>query len=344
MNTLTKVVNRFKLASHVLRHGNMPSQNRGEIPAITFDEVEEARQFFPLDKFFIYGHARSGTTLLARLVRVHPDVHCNWQAHFFTRQPLLKGFVDDVDVEAWLTRRSNRWNRGGDLSPVVLRAISDYILERDARRVGKSVVGDKSPNSLLNGDSVRNLHAVYPDGRLLFIVRDGRDTAISHRFQNFIDAEQHLSKDDLRIRDAFSRNPEFFYSGERSVFTKAWIRRSAERWVNNVLETDLVAKELFGDQYLAVRYEDLLTYPLMTMTEIWKHLGVDSTLPDLEKSILSEMGSNPDADWQKKKMNNVASGLQKGRTGTWQDLFTPQDIQIYSEIAGDTLKAWGYKV
>ncbi len=343
MNILNTVVARFQLASYVLQNGKMPIQSRGEIPAITLDEVMEARQFFPLEKFFIFGHARSGTTLLARLVRAHPEVHCNWQAHFFTRKPLLKGFIDNVDVEAWLTRRSNRWNRGADLSPVVLRAVTDFILERDARRVGKTVVGDKSPNSLLNGDSVRNLHAVYPDGRLLFIVRDGRDTAISHRFQNFIDAEQHLSKEDLRIRDTFSRNPELYYTGDRSIFTKAWIQRSAERWVKNVLETDSLGRELFGDKYLAVRYEDLLTNPLKTMTQVWQHLGVDSALTELEDNIQTEMDSNPDADWQKKKMKNIANGLQKGKSGTWQELFTPDDIQLYEEIAGVALKSWGYK-
>jgi hypothetical protein len=31
---------------------------------------------------------------LMRLVRLHPEVHCNYQAHFFTRQPLLKSLVN----------------------------------------------------------------------------------------------------------------------------------------------------------------------------------------------------------------------------------------------------------
>ncbi len=152
-----------------------------------------------MPKFFIFGHARSGTTLLTRLMRMHPDVHCNYQAHFFSRPPLLKSLVSDPEVGAWLTRRSNRWNRGRDLSPVVLRAVSDFILERDARQAGKSIVGDKSPNSLLDDRAVRLLHDVYPDARLVFIVRDGRDAALSHRFQTFIDATQHMSKEDFQI-------------------------------------------------------------------------------------------------------------------------------------------------
>ena len=199
------LIKRFKLAARVLIKGAAPDRPRRElIPPITKEEVAEARQFFPMEKFFIFGHARSGTTLLTRLVRVHPDVHCNYQAHFFTRPPLLTSLVSDPEVGAWLTRRSNRWNRGRDLSPVVLRAVSDFILERDARQAGKSIVGDKSPNSLLDDRAVRLLHDVYPDARLVFIVRDGRDAALSHRFQTFIDATQHMNKEDFQIRDAYT--------------------------------------------------------------------------------------------------------------------------------------------
>ena len=123
-------------------------------------------------------------------------------------------------MAAWLQRRSVRWNRGKDLSPVVMRATADFILERDARREGKSIVGDKSPNSLMNGDAVRLMYDIYPDARLIFIVRDGRDAVLSHRFQTFIDAPQHLSKEDRRIREEFSRDPEPFKALEKSLFTE----------------------------------------------------------------------------------------------------------------------------
>jgi LPS sulfotransferase NodH len=100
--------------------------------------VAEIKQFFPRRKFFILGHARSGTTLLMRLVRLHPDVHCSYQAHFFTRPPLLKSLVNTPEAEEWLTRKSNRWNQGRDLSPLVLRAAADFIMERDAAREGQA--------------------------------------------------------------------------------------------------------------------------------------------------------------------------------------------------------------
>jgi hypothetical protein len=338
-----KLSQRLALAGRILLTGRLPSNKRSGIPAITTEEVAEIKTFFPMDKFFIYGHARSGTTLLARLVRVHPEVHCNYQAHFFTRAPLLQSLVADPEVGVWLSRRSNRWNRGRDLSPVVMRAASDFIMEREARREGKRVVGDKSPNSLLDGEAVRLLHKVYPDGRLVFIVRDGRDTALSHRFQAFIDNPQSLSREDLDIREAFSKNPHPFLKGERSIFLERDLRQAAEGWVHNLSDTDRMGQELYRERYFHLRYEDLLTQPFEEMSHLWSFLGVDAAGANLEEAIQAELIQNPDADWQNQKAGEIANPLQKGRAGSWREMFTARDRQIFDNIAGKTLAAWGYE-
>lgn len=342
-NMINNVIKRLRLAGEVFIHGGIPAETRQQFPSISQDEVEEARQFFPLDKFFIFGHARSGTTLLTRLVRIHPDVHCNYQGHFFTRQPTVEGLVNSPEIEAWLTRRSNRWNRGKDLSPVVLRAVVDFILERDARPRGAKVVGDKSPNSLLNGEAVKLLHKVYPDGKLIFIVRDGRDAAISHRFQTFIDAEQHLTPEDFAIRSDFERDPAPYFQGGRSIFTEKGIRNAATGWVDNLQETDLYGKQLFRDRYHSLRYEDMLTNPWKEMSRIWAFLGVSLDEPVLKFSLNDELSRNPDKDWQVEKAGNLISPLQKGKSGSWQDLFTERDKSIFKKIAGEALISWGYE-
>ncbi len=144
---------RLSLATKILLGKEKPASSTRSISPISQDEVDEVKQFFPMEKFFIFGHARSGTTVLARLIRLHPQVHCNYQAHFFTRPPLLQSLVANKEVGEWLQRGSNRWNRGADLSPVILRVTADYIMEREARQLGKTIVGDKSPSSLLDGRS-----------------------------------------------------------------------------------------------------------------------------------------------------------------------------------------------
>ena len=331
----------------ILIKGVGSSQSQHVIPPITAEEVSEAKAFFPLDKFFIFGHARSGTTLLTRLIRVHPQVHCNYQGHFFTRAPLLETLVADPDVGSWLSRRSNRWNQGRDLSPLVLRATADFIMERDARLAGKSapgcVVGDKSPNSLLDGEAVRKMVKVYPEARLIFIIRDGRDAAVSHRFQAFIDRQAHLTPKDQRIRQSFSQDPAPFLSGQRSIFTEKGIRQAALGWSHNVSDTHQVAQQLLGERYIHLRYEDLLSQPWQEMSRLWAFLGVDISASALRDALDAELERNPDADWQQHKAAEIATSLSKGQRGTWRELFTARDQQIFKQASGETLITWGYE-
>src|SRR5512132_1314701 len=247
---------RFKSAARILLKGEPKKKNRNPIPAITLDEVAEVKQFFPREKFFIFGHARSGTTLLMRLVRLHPEVQCNYQAHFFTRQPLLKSLVDTPEAEEWLRRKSNRWNQGRDLSPLVLRAAADFILERAAAREGKRIVGDKSPSSTIHGQAVRDMHSIYPDAKLVYIVRDGRDVLVSERFRNFVEESKFLSAEDRQIVEELRKDQNQFTDGTRSIFTETFIRRVAQGWVQNLQETEEEAREFFGENYFGMRYED----------------------------------------------------------------------------------------
>ena len=284
---------RFKPAAKILFLGEPKKKNRNPIPAITAEEVAEARNFFPRDKFFIFGHARSGTTLLTRLARLHPEVHCNYQAHFFTRQPLLKSLVNTSEAEEWLTRKSNRWNQGRDLSPLVMRAVADFIMEREAAREGKMIVGDKSPSSTIHGQAVRDLHSVYPDAKLVNIVRDGRDVLISERFRNFVEESKFLTSEDKRIIAALKVDSAPFAKGSHSIFTETFIRRVAQGWVKNLPETEDEGRRLFGENYFDLRYEDLLTQPFNEMSKFWKFLGVKDMIRPSTKSCTTRCHPTP---------------------------------------------------
>ena len=337
------MLSRFKSAACILLKGEQKNVIRNPIPAITPEEVDEIRQFFPRDKFFILGHARSGTTLLMRLARLHPEVHCNYQAHFFTRKPLLKSLVDSAEIEEWLTRKSNRWNQGRDLSPLVLRASADFIMERDAAREGKMIVGDKSPSSVIHGQVVRDMHSLYPDAKIVNIIRDGRDVLISERFRNFVEESKFLTTEDKRIIADLRTDPAPFSDGRCSIFTESFIRNIATRWVKDLTESDTEAQRLYGKHYHSLRYEDLLEHSFDEMQRLWKFLGVKKIPKSLEKQIKSEMGSNPDEEWQAKRNEGIASFLPKGQAGNWQRLFTEKDKSVFKEVAGELLVKWGYE-
>lgn len=337
------MLSRLRSAARILIKGDPKKNKRNPIPPITPEEVAEIKQFFPREKFFIFGHARSGTTLLLRLVKLHPEVHGNYQAHFFTRQPLLKSLVNTPEAEEWLTRKSNRWNQGRDLSPLVLRSAADFIMEREAIREGKRIVGDKSPSSTIHGQAVRDMHAVYPDGKLVYIVRDGRDVLVSERFRNFVEESKFLSVEDRRIIEDLRKDQTQFTNGSRSIFTETFIRRVAGGWVKNLQETEDEGRRLFSDGYFGMRYEDLLSTPFDEMSKLWNFLGVKKVDASLDKTLRDEMASNPDEEWQAKRNEGIASFLPKGQAGNWQRLFTEKDKSVFKDVAGEMLVKWKYE-
>jgi hypothetical protein len=256
---------------------------------------------------------------------------------------LLKSLVDSAEIEEWLTRKSNRWNQGRDLSPLVLRAASDFIMEREAVKEDKRIVGDKSPSSTIHGQAVRDLQAVYPDAKLVYIVRDGRDVLVSERFRNFVEESKFLSAEDKRILSDLKADSAPFLEGRSSIFTEAFIRRVAKGWVANLKEIENEGRRLFRRNYHGLRYEDLLAKPFGEMTRFWKFLGVKKINKSLEKAIKVELSSNPDEEWQAKRNEDVASLLPKGQAGNWSRLFTEKDKAVFKAVAGDMLIRWKYE-
>ena len=251
--------------------------------------------------------------------------------------------MNTPEAEEWLTRKSNRWNQGRDLSPLILRSAADFIMERDAAREGKMIVGDKSPSSTIHGQAVRDMHAVYPDAKLVYIVRDGRDVLISERFRNFVEESKFLSTEDKRIIEELRKDQTPFTNGTRSIFTETFIRRVATGWVKNLKETENEGRRLFGDHYFGIRYEDLLSQPFDEMQKLWKFLGVKKVNKSLEKEIKAEMSSNPDEEWQAQRNGGISSFLPKGQAGNWARLFTARDKTIFKEVAGEMLVKWKYE-
>ncbi len=284
---------------------------RREIPPISEEEVAEAKSFFPLDKFFIFGHARSGTTMLARLIRLHPEVHCNYQAHFFTRAPLLESLVADEEVGDWLKRDSNRWNHGKDLSPVVLRVVADYILEREARLEGKRIVGDKSPSSLLDGavgaPDAQGLSGCAPD---------------LHR-------PRWARYRDLAPFSGLHRLPSASFERRSAISELILPRRPSRSWPASARSSPSRAcggppragcAMSARPNSWASSCTASATSPCATKTcwnspgKRWGGCGISwaqsRQTPSCNQALMAEMAQNPDADWQQQKAKEIAQPLQ----------------------------------
>jgi hypothetical protein len=187
------------------------------------------------------------------------------------------------------------------------------------------------------------MQAVYPDAKLIYIVRDGRDVLISERFRNFVEESKFLTREDKRIIADLKVDSVPFTDGRRSIFNEAFIRRVAKGWVKNLQETEDEGRRLFDGNYYGLRYEDLLQTPFDEMSKLWNFLGVKNVDTFLVENIKAEMESNPDEEWQAKRNEGIASFLPKGQAGNWSRLFTEKDKSIFKEVAGEILVKWKYE-
>jgi hypothetical protein len=112
--------------------------------------------------------------------------------------------------------------------------------------------------------------------------------------------------------------------------------------VHDLQETEDESRRLFGEAFYGLRYEDLLEHPFDEMKKVWEFLGVKAR-KSLEKTILEEMSSNPDEEWQSRRNEDIASFLPKGQVGNWTRLFSEGDKAVFKEVAGEMLVRWKYE-
>jgi hypothetical protein len=113
--------------------------------------------------------------------------------------------------------------------------------------------------------------------------------------------------------------------------------------VKNVVETHQAALELLPGAYVHLRYEDLLKESKVQMGRVWSLLGASLESPGLWENLDQELQQNPDAEWQHQKAGDIADSMQKGKSGSWRNLFTERDKRLFWKIAGKTLSEWGYE-
>jgi hypothetical protein len=305
---------------------------------ITEQQVEFIRERFIRPKFFILGYPRSGTTLLARLIRLHPEIHCNWQAQFFSERGPVP-VVCSPQFQTWINHPSNHWTEGENFTVPMLRTFYDLVLESGAEAVNKPIVGDKSPND--NGvQAVKWLSNIYPDAGLIYIVRDGRDAVFSKRVQAFIDQPQHLRREDRRLREALINDPRPFLEGRQSFFSERWLRAMASQWAGDVHECVAAGRDAYSDRFLLVKYEELLDDPWKCMTRAFDFLGARKA--ELQVEMSKEMENNPAADWHQSRGFEFTNYIPRGKHGIWREIFTDEDLYLFRESAGNVLSEFGY--
>ncbi len=185
--------------------------------------------------FFLLGFPRSGTTLLDRMLSAHPAVES----------------IEEQETLADAQRDFVLAHGGLDRLRHITEAVRSGYVDAYRRRVadagaGRSpVVLDKLP---LHSIFLPVISAVFPDARVIFVIRDPRDVCLSCFMQRF----------ELNTAMAHFLDLEL----------------TAEYYVA-VMELALDSLDRLPIRHLRVRYEDLVTDPAPNLRDLIGFMGLD---------------------------------------------------------------------
>ena len=309
--------------------------------------------------FFIVGEMRSGTSWLRRTLSAHPEIVCGHEGSFFGRDysreeiPVYPGPVSSFtraltvseELRVWHELPWNQWKGGYEEDLRSLTRLSvDYFLSKEVIRTGKRIVGDKSPQ---HTECLDEIYEIYPNARIVHIVRDGRDVAVSamHHWWRLAKDQPEgvfaLTPEELKIRDAYLRDREGFLASGRSIFTEERLGQLARRWSYRVGKSHQDGTALCGERYLEIRYEDLLRDTPETLRRVLELLRARRGEGVIEHCIRATNFER--VSKRRRGEEDPSSHFRKGIAGDWRGVFTERDREIYEELAGDRLIEMGYE-
>ena len=311
--------------------------------------------------FFIVGHGKSGTTWLARLLGSHPEVLCLWEGRFFGREwhredlgeveaqvpprTLSGAIANSRDLRQWAER--SVWGRRGDADEHLAnltRLALDYFLDQRLSGTSKKIVGDKTP-FLPGSHTIREIHNIYPEARVIHVIRDGRDAEVSwmhHRWNRSREQGgiQVLRPGEAERRKAYHENPGG--AAGAGLFDEEELRARAAQWRETVGEAIREGPELLGGNYTEVRYESLLADASAETERLLRFLGAEAG-DGVVRRCVEEASFEKLSGGRRRGDEDPASLLRKGVSGDWRGAFTERDRRIFKEEAGGLLVELGYE-
>ncbi len=283
---------------------------------------------------FVVGASRSGTTMLSSILGNHSRIAGLPELHYF-------GDLWDVDsddseldsktlqrVAAELLRRMERGLWGAPAGPkeherarALVRGLepSNCGGARLFEAVLESVLGDgvdiASEQTPRNGFYASRLLALYPEARVVHIVRDPRAVLASQK---------------NRWRRKWLGGSNIPWSQVLRVWANYHPGTMAQLWKRAVA----AGRSLDAHPRVTMlRFEDLVTHPEPTVRELCRFLDIDYQPKMLE---VPQEGSSNRSD------RAQALGISKEVASSWLEVLSPAEIVITEKLTGDLMHALGY--
>jgi hypothetical protein len=292
----------------------------------------------------VVGRGKSGTTWLAKILNTHPDVVMKGERKLLERngdyEPLLAPFAIGDHVERWFDFTALRREMAVDgLGMEMARIIHDYLLSLTVDKEQFTHFGDKIPFSRAEDvdPSLAALAGMFPGIRLVHIVRDGRDVAVSVLFHMY---RNHSARGTLP--DLVERVDARLDGGDGRVFTDDLLARLATGWVEVVRAVEESGPRHHGDSFLRLTYEGLKADTPGTIARLFDHVGVRNE-PLLVQRAIDRSSFEKVTAGRKAGDEDPSSFFRKGISGDWVNYFTQPDRELFADLAGDVLVEQGYE-
>ena len=287
---------------------------------------------------FIVSAPRSGSTWLARSLNRHPEI-------FATEQRLFGEYVD-----LWSDRRGGQAlkitqdayvrNLAGYYffdelhleKPEFIRQLQDHLIQQLAefglQQTGKKLLVDKiTPYSGTAERVLRSIQRRLPGGRVVQLVRDGRDVATSGTF------------DWLHLDAAGTERHAFFVEQVPGLrLTRFFDDRAIQQWATDWRDMADAFDRHPPD--LVTRYESLKADHGQELQRIFQLLQVDSSPGIIDSCVAATTFRQ--ATGREAGEERPLEKARKGIAGDWKNYFTRRDGELFQQIAGEQLLALGY--
>lgn len=284
-----------------------------------------------MQRFFIIGNPRSGTTLFRLMLNKHSKICVPPEAGFLVW--LYKEFKDETfntnydyfikrlmstnKIETWKLDYKELQGYLNTKKPSTFQDTMDCVYSFYASNVLKkdvSLYGDKNNYYLNHIDSIALL---YQNAKFVHIIRDGRSVAASYKgvMKQKI-ASKYAPKLPTEINDI------------------------ALDWITNINNIEQSFGKLGNDKQITIRYEDLVLEPENTLIKVCAFLGFN-----FEEQMLNyytttiQDGLEPEEylAWKQKNLQP----LQKEEVNKYKQL-TDKELNDFEEVAEVFLKKYNY--
>jgi hypothetical protein len=273
---------------------------------------------------FIVGCARSGTTLLHRIVDAHPEVAITPEMHWITRHFKNQNRLVTPELVSELTRhkRFAQFEIPGEEFESLLGSGESVPYPTFLNRVfglygkvkNKPLVGNKTTSYVR---SILELHALWPDAKFVHLIRDGRDVCLS--ILNWKKADRIVGRYASWEEDPVST-------------TALW-------WERKVRTGREAGARLGSSLFYEVRYESLISRPEQECQKLCEFLDVpydDAMIRFAEGKTRTELSNARKTP--KKAWLPITSGLRN-----WRTEMPMKDVERFEAAAGGLLEELGYQ-